>query len=1071
MTWLSRLVPQSPSLRLAGRNNRTRQGQRRRRMATLETLEHRTLLSNVVALIAQDPTTGANTLTINGDTHNDSFSIAENADGTVTLVGTPTPSSNPHAPPQNTTQINSLPVGLPYTTSQAVLQMVVNLPGDYTNTDNVSMTGHGTVQNVTIVVPGVSPVVPGVFVPATNLTLNVSDLKNSGSFNVYDAPTSGSTSAEPPITGQPAYSPAGYTFPTDPSTGNPYNLLGGTLNASITGSQFSALTIEQDGCCLANVTLNQDVVPGSVMVYEGIANGDSVSAAGSAAVANIFGPTTINQYYGPTATADSQSGQILPCCGSGAGDTVNVNDSQVYSLAVTQNGPGGNQTIDIGTTSDVEVAVVGFGITATQNGNGSCDTIYLESITKYGKAGSLDLSKGQDSIVTWQGGGWNDSTTVDSSTVDGNISVTQGDGALDYVLIADDAAGLPGTDENGSLYVSQGNGYEDWVVVNSAGSETGPNYPGYPTANTFNNVLIAQGNSTIGLPVACTPPGGDTVSFDEATVNDNLFIFQNAIYTLSPDGSFVTSAVDDIGLGNNLVTIGLYAKVTVNGETYIYQGGAQNMVNLGGAGDLSGTDFETGFLDIYTGAGGGGFVSATNTTVDYGSYYGNNYLIDGGADGNTFVDVGENPWVVASDNFATTMQKATPALFLANSVDITYGTVLDDTQLDAKASVPGKFDYAAAGTVLTAGLGQTLSVTFTPTDSIDYTSATATVTINVLPATPTISWTNPANIIYGTSLSSTQLDATASVPGSFDYAAAGTVLTAGLGQTLSVTFTPTDSTDYTSATATVTINVLAATPTISWTNPANIGYGTALSGTQLDATASVPGTFTYMQAAGKVLDAGNNQRLSVSFTPADKTDYTSATATATINVTQATPKISWTNPANIGYGTALSGTQLDATASVPGTFTYTPAAGKVLGAGSRTLSVAFTPTDTTDYTSATATATINVLPATPTISWTNPANILYGTALSATQLDATANVAGTFTYTRAAGTVLRVGNNQTLSVAFTPNDTTDYTTATATATINVLPATPTISWTNPANIVYGTALSGTQLDATANVAG
>ncbi len=78
---------------------------------------------------------------------------------------------------------------------------------------------------------------------------------------------------------------------------------------------------------------------------------------------------------------------------------------------------------------------------------------------------------------------------------------------------------------------------------------------------------------------------------------------------------------------------------------------------------------------------------------------------------------------------------------------------------------------------------------------------------------------------------------------------------------------------------------------------------------------------------------------------------------------------------------------------------------------------------------------------TPTITWANPANIVYGTALSGTQLDATASVPGTFTYTPAAGTVLAVGNNQTLSVSFTPTDTTDYSTATDTVTINVTPAT------------------------------
>ena len=46
-------------------------------------------------------------------------------------------------------------------------------------------------------------------------------------------------------------------------------------------------------------------------------------------------------------------------------------------------------------------------------------------------------------------------------------------------------------------------------------------------------------------------------------------------------------------------------------------------------------------------------------------------------------------------------------------------------------------------------------------------------------------------------------------------------------------------------------------------------------------------------------------------------------------------------------------TQLDATAGgVAGSFAYTPAAGTVLGVGSQTLSVTFTPSDTTDYNTA-----------------------------------------------------------------------------------------------------------------------
>src|SRR6185503_4034746 len=110
----------------------------------------------------------------------------------------------------------------------------------------------------------------------------------------------------------------------------------------------------------------------------------------------------------------------------------------------------------------------------------------------------------------------------------------------------------------------------------------------------------------------------------------------------------------------------------------------------------------------------------------------------------------------------------------------------------------------------------TLSATFTPTDATNYTTATASVTINVGKATPTVSWNTPTGIVYGTALSTAQLNASASVGGTFVYApSAGTVLTAGV-QALSMTFTPTDATNYTTATASVTITVGKATPTVGW---------------------------------------------------------------------------------------------------------------------------------------------------------------------------------------------------------------------------------------------------------------
>src|SRR5207247_11342558 len=202
-------------------------------------------------------------------------------------------------------------------------------------------------------------------------------------------------------------------------------------------------------------------------------------------------------------------------------------------------------------------------------------------------------------------------------------------------------------------------------------------------------------------------------------------------------------------------------------------------------------------------------------------------------------------------------------------------------------------------------------------------------------------------------------------------------------------------------------------------------------------------------------DVGNSQAWHVDFAPTDTANYNPASKDVAINVLKATPAITWGNPVDITYGTALSGTQLNATASVAGSLVYTPAAGTLLNvANNQTLHVDFTPTDTARYNAASKDVVINVVKATPAITWVSPADITYGTALSPTQLNATASVAGSLVYSPAAGTVLNAGNNQTLHVDFTPTDTANYNGTSKDVAINVLKATPAITWGNPADITY-----------------
>jgi hypothetical protein len=126
--------------------------------------------------------------------------------------------------------------------------------------------------------------------------------------------------------------------------------------------------------------------------------------------------------------------------------------------------------------------------------------------------------------------------------------------------------------------------------------------------------------------------------------------------------------------------------------------------------------------------------------------------------------------------------------------------------------------------------------------------------------------------------------------------------------------------------------------------------------------------------------------------------------------------------------------------------------------------------DAENATSTSPAVTITATKGTPVITWKTPAAITYGTAVGATQQDATANVAGTFSYYPAAGWKPIVGTH-TMTATFTPTDTAGYKVTTATVTLTVNKATPVLTWATPAPVAYGTAVGPTQQDAKANVAG
>jgi hypothetical protein len=167
-----------------------------------------------------------------------------------------------------------------------------------------------------------------------------------------------------------------------------------------------------------------------------------------------------------------------------------------------------------------------------------------------------------------------------------------------------------------------------------------------------------------------------------------------------------------------------------------------------------------------------------------------------------------------------------------------------------------------------------------------------------------------------------------------------------------------------SASGNLTVNPLVATLSLG-------GLAATYDGMPHTVTASTsPGgldgvTVTYAQNNQPVAAPTLAGRYSVTATLSNP-NATATIVTGTLVIAQAAPVVTWAEPADIIANTELSGAQLDATASVPGTFTYEPAAGAVLPVGQGiVLMVTFTPQDATDYVTETRATTINVVP-TPT---------------------------------------------------------------------------------------------------------
>ena len=483
------------------------------------------------------------------------------------------------------------------------------------------------------------------------------------------------------------------------------------------------------------------------------------------------------------------------------------------------------------------------------------------------------------------------------------------------------------------------------------------------------------------------------------------------------------------------------------------------------------------------------------------------------------LSVGKAPLTVVAENKTKVAGQDNPPLTVAyagfvnndNASSLSQQPVLTTsaTAASSEGSVPITFSRdATSGNYAITQIPGTLTISAAPKQDV------------------LITWASPSSVVYGTALGSAQLSATASAAGSLVYTpAAGSVVPAGT-QTLTVNFTPSDPSKFNPASKTVqlTVNKAALTAVAEDktrpTGQSNPEFTVAYSGFVNNEGPAVLSTQPLLGTSATASSPGGVYPITFS-RDAVAANYVIKQLPGSLTLTRQDVAITWTNPSPITYGTALGASQLSASTTVNGTFTYNPAVGAVPAAGTVVLSVSFTPSDAGAFNPATKTValTVNKAPLTvtadnlvktsgqvnppltvsfsgfvngegtgvltsqpsltttattssaagaypitfereavaanylikhvpgtltvnsparkdPVLTWANPAAIVYGVALSGAQLNATADVPGTFSYTPAIGLVPTAGT-RSLTVTFTPSDAAAFNVATKTVSLQV----------------------------------
>ncbi len=417
---------------------------------------------------------------------------------------------------------------------------------------------------------------------------------------------------------------------------------------------------------------------------------------------------------------------------------------------------------------------------------------------------------------------------------------------------------------------------------------------------------------------------------------------------------------------------------------------------------------------------------------------------------------------------------ATPVISFIAGLNAKAFTTADFTLATATPALPIIYtsDNPAVATIINnnvhlVGLG-TANITATITGTSLYNGITQTTALNVLPATPVISFIAGLNTKQFTSTDFTSATASPALPIIFtsDNPAVATIINnnvhlVGLG-TANITATIVGTSLYSGITQTTALNVVQATPIISFIAGLNAKSFTAIDFIPATALPAVPIIFTSDNPAVATI-INNNVHLvglgnaNITATITSTGLYSGVVQTTALNVVQAKPIISFIAGLNAKPFTSVDFTPASAAPTLPITFTSSnPAVATIINnnvhlVGTGTTNITATITGSTLYSGATGTTALTVTTATPIISFIAGLNAKPFT--SADFNPASSNPALPIIYTSDNPAVATIINNNvhlvglgTANITAAIASTDLYNGVTQTTALNVVQATPIISF-------------------------